>query len=173
MKRRQLFTLVAATAGFAVLRGIAQAREGIDTGLDADSAGDLAYLEGAFERHRGGYNGRAPDAVLGEMREDLALLAAALRRPHPARDRTDLARTAAGISGLVERVDTKIKAVREAEAEIARRRPPRSRRGGGASTASASSDSRPASTPATAPRDPALAPSPGTWPWKCCVPCPP
>ncbi|WP_330262025.1 transcriptional regulator [Streptomyces sp. NBC_00539] len=101
MKRRKLFTLAAATAGFAVLPGIAQAREGIETGLDAGGAGDLAYLEGAFERHRGGYNGRAPDAVLGEMREDLALLAAVLRRPHPARDRTDLARTAAGISGLV------------------------------------------------------------------------
>ncbi|MFE3074391.1 transcriptional regulator [Streptomyces sp. NPDC059247] len=101
VKRRKLFTLAAATAGFAVLPGIAQAREDIDTGLDADGAGDLAYLEGAFERHRGGYNGRAPDAVLGEMREDLALLAAVLRRPHPARDRTDLARTAAGISDLV------------------------------------------------------------------------
>ncbi|MGW4689673.1 hypothetical protein ACWEPM_32940 [Streptomyces sp. NPDC004244] len=100
VKRRQLFTL-AATAGFAMLPGIAQAREGIDTGLDADGAGDLAYLGGAFERHRGGYNGRAPDAVLGEMREHLALLAAVLRRPHPAKDRTDLARTAAGISGLV------------------------------------------------------------------------
>ncbi|WP_405533754.1 hypothetical protein OG592_42280 (plasmid) [Streptomyces avidinii] len=84
-----------------MLPGIAQAREGIDTGLDADSAGDLAYLEGTFERWRSGYNGRAPDAVLGEMREDLALLAAVLRQPHPARDRTDLARTAAGISGLV------------------------------------------------------------------------
>lgn len=59
VKRRKLFTLAAATAGFAVLPGIAQAREGIDTGLDADGAGDLAYLEGAFERHRGGYNGRA------------------------------------------------------------------------------------------------------------------
>ncbi|MFF5490308.1 transcriptional regulator [Streptomyces virginiae] len=101
MKRRQLFTLAAATAGFAALPGIAQAREGIDTGLDSDGAGDLAYLEGAFERHRGGCNGRTPDAVLGEMREDLALLAAVLRRPHPARDRTDRARTAAGISGLV------------------------------------------------------------------------
>ncbi|MET8747714.1 transcriptional regulator [Streptomyces sp. NPDC004728] len=101
MKRRKLFTLAAATAGFTVLPGIAQAREGIDTGLDADGAGDLAYLEGAFERHRGGYNGRPPEAVLGEMREDLTLLAAVLRRPHPARDRTDLARTAAGISGLV------------------------------------------------------------------------
>ncbi|MFG2395477.1 hypothetical protein ACGFYF_42615 [Streptomyces lavendulae] len=101
VKRRKLFTLAAATAGFAVLPGIAQAREGIDNGLDGDGAGDLAYLEGAFERHRGGYNGRAPDAVLGEMREDLALLAAVLRRPHPARDHTDLARTAAGISGLL------------------------------------------------------------------------
>lgn len=35
------------------------------------------------------------------MREDLALLATVLRWPHPARDRTDLARTAAGISGPV------------------------------------------------------------------------
>ncbi|MGW4506821.1 hypothetical protein ACWENO_19500 [Streptomyces sp. NPDC004436] len=77
------------------------AREGIDTGLDTDGAEDLAYLEGAFERHRGAYNGRTPDAVLGETREDLALLAAVLRRPHPVRDRTDLARTAAGISGPV------------------------------------------------------------------------
>lgn len=85
VKRRKLFTLAAATAGFAVLPGIAQAREGIDTGLAGDGAGDLTYLEGAFERHRGGYNGRAPDAVLGEMREDLALLAAVLRRPHPRR----------------------------------------------------------------------------------------
>ncbi|MFF8262715.1 hypothetical protein [Streptomyces virginiae] len=101
MKRRKLFTLAAATAGFAVLPGIAQAREGIDTGLDADAAGGLAYLEGAFGRHRCRYNGRAPGAVLGEVREDLALLATVLRRPHPARDRTDLARTTAGISGLV------------------------------------------------------------------------
>jgi hypothetical protein len=102
VKRRQLFSLAAATAaGVAVLPGLAQARAGINTGLETDNAGDLAYLEGAFERHRGGYRGRAPDAVLEEMHEDLALLAAVLRRPHPAQSRTDLARTTAGISGLV------------------------------------------------------------------------
>ncbi|WP_189746366.1 hypothetical protein [Streptomyces nojiriensis] len=40
------------------------------------------------------------------MREDMALLATVLRRPHPARDRTDLARAAARISGLVRSSST-------------------------------------------------------------------
>ncbi|WP_241847735.1 transcriptional regulator [Streptomyces sp. CB02009] len=91
----------AAAAGISALPGIAQAREGIDSGLTGSGAGDLAYLASAFERHRGGYRGRSPDVVLAEMREDLDLLGQVLNRSHPAGDRADLARTAAGIAGLV------------------------------------------------------------------------
>ncbi|MFJ9691537.1 transcriptional regulator [Kitasatospora sp. NPDC101183] len=78
----------------ATLPGIAEARQGSD-------AGDLAYLGGAFERHRGGYHGRPPGVVLAQMRADLDLLREVLSRPHPADARADLARTAAGITGLV------------------------------------------------------------------------
>lgn len=81
--------------------GIAQAREGIDSALSGSDAGDLAYLESAFERHRGGYRGRSPDAVLGEMRRDLDLLKDVLNRPHPAGTGAERARTTAGITGLV------------------------------------------------------------------------
>ncbi|WP_424217794.1 helix-turn-helix domain-containing protein (plasmid) [Streptomyces sp. BI20] len=101
VERRRLMTIAAVTAGATALPGIAAARDRIDAALDPDQAGDLAYLEAAFERHRGGYNGRAPDTVLAEMEHDLLLLDELLRRPHPARDRTDLARTTAGIAGLV------------------------------------------------------------------------
>ncbi|MFD9453457.1 helix-turn-helix domain-containing protein [Streptomyces sp. NPDC059985] len=99
---RRRFMGVATAAGLAVLPGIAQARENIEAGLGgAGSEADLAYLQAAFERHRGGYNGRSPDTVLAEMHTDLDLLAQVMRRPHPAADRTELARTAAGIAGLV------------------------------------------------------------------------
>ncbi|MFF9502429.1 helix-turn-helix domain-containing protein [Streptomyces sp. NPDC014656] len=99
--RPRFIGAVATTAGLSVLPGIAQARQGIDGGLAGDGSGDLEYLSAAFERHRGGYHGRAPGLVLGEMRQDLDLLGEVLNRPHTARDRTELARTAAGIAGLV------------------------------------------------------------------------
>ncbi|MFE7586417.1 transcriptional regulator [Streptomyces gardneri] len=99
--RRRFIGVAAVTSGVVALPGIAQAREGIDGGLRGDDAGDLAYLAAAFERHRGGYRGRSPDAVLAEMRGDLDLLGQVLNRSHPARDRVELARTAAGIAGLV------------------------------------------------------------------------
>ncbi|MFJ7130454.1 helix-turn-helix domain-containing protein [Streptomyces sp. NPDC098101] len=101
VNRRRFIEVAAAAAGIAALPGIAQAREGIDGGLKGVSGGDLAYLESAFERHRGGYHGRSPDAVLAEMRSDLDLLGQVLNQPHPAKDRADLARTTAGIAGLV------------------------------------------------------------------------
>lgn len=99
--KRRNFGLAVVAAGASVLPGIAQAREGIDGALASSAQGELEYLEAAFERHRGGYHGRSPDAVLTEMRQDLALLGQALARPHPVRERADLARTAAGIAGLV------------------------------------------------------------------------
>lgn len=101
VNRRRFIEVAAVAAGITGLPGIAQAREGIDGGLKGASAGDLAYLESAFERHRGGYHGRSPDAVLAEMRDDLKLLGQVLQQPHPAKDRADLARTTAGIAGLV------------------------------------------------------------------------
>lgn len=58
MKRRKPFTLAAATAAFAVLPGIAQAREGIDTGLDADGAG----ASPAWKAHSNGTAAAATDA---------------------------------------------------------------------------------------------------------------
>ncbi|MGA5820870.1 helix-turn-helix transcriptional regulator [Kitasatospora sp. NPDC094028] len=100
-RRKFIGTAAGAAAGIVVLPGIAQAREGIASALTPTEDGDLAYLEGAFERHRGGYRGRSPDQLLGEMMSDLALLQDTLGRPHPARTRADLARTAAGITGLV------------------------------------------------------------------------
>jgi len=100
-RRKFLGTAAVAAAGIVTLPGIAQAREGIDRALSGSDAGDLAYLESAFERHRGGYRGRSPDAVLGEMHEDLDLLKHVLNRPHPAGTRAELARTTAGITGLV------------------------------------------------------------------------
>ncbi|WP_202232988.1 transcriptional regulator [Actinacidiphila reveromycinica] len=102
MDRRQflgVFAVAATEPG--ALSGIAEARQSIDTALTGSDAGDLAYLEGAFERHRGGYRGRPPTAVLGQMRDDVDLLRDVLHRPHPATTRTQLARTAAGITGLV------------------------------------------------------------------------
>lgn len=85
MKRRNFFGVAAAVVGTTALPGIVQAREGIDGALTGSRAGDLAYLESAFERHRGGYHGRAPDDVLSEMRADLDLLGQVLNQPHPMR----------------------------------------------------------------------------------------
>ncbi|WP_228980088.1 helix-turn-helix domain-containing protein [Streptomyces sp. DH12] len=99
--RRRLLGAAAVAVGAAGLPGIAQAREAIDSALIAAPDGDLAYLESAYERHRGGYRGRAPEAVLTEMRADLDLLRHSLARPHSTRARTDLVRTAAGLAGLV------------------------------------------------------------------------
>jgi transcriptional regulator with XRE-family HTH domain len=101
MRRRTFVGGIAAAAGVVAVPGLAQARTGIETALRPSQDGDLAYLEASFERHRGGYRGRAPEAVLGEMLSDLALLQDVLSRPHPARTRADLARTAAGITALV------------------------------------------------------------------------
>ncbi|MEU3566992.1 transcriptional regulator [Kitasatospora sp. NPDC036755] len=101
VKRRQFLGVAAAATGVVALPGIAEARQGIDAGLSGSDAGDLAYLDGAFERHRGGYHGRPPGVVLTQMRADLDLLRDVLTRPHPADARADLARTAAGITGLV------------------------------------------------------------------------
>ncbi|MEV6201513.1 transcriptional regulator [Streptomyces sp. NPDC051771] len=101
MDRRRFIAAVTTAAGLSALPGIAQARQGIDGALAGGGSGDLEYLSAAFERHRGGYRGRAPETVLGEMRQDLDLLGEVLNRPHTARDRAELARTAAGIAALV------------------------------------------------------------------------
>ncbi|MFD3970643.1 helix-turn-helix domain-containing protein [Streptomyces cyaneofuscatus] len=98
---RRKFLGVAAATGMAGLPDIAEARQGINAGLSTADGGDLAYLSGAFERHRGGYRGRPPNEVLGQMKADLDLLREMFGRPHPASVRKDLARTAAGITGLV------------------------------------------------------------------------
>ncbi|MFF4699985.1 helix-turn-helix domain-containing protein [Streptomyces chattanoogensis] len=101
VNRRRFIEVTAAAAGISALPGMAQAREGIDSALRGNPDGDLAYLESAFERHRGGYRGRAPDTVLADMGDDLTFLGEVLNRPHPARKRADLARITAGIAGLV------------------------------------------------------------------------
>ncbi|MFF3002120.1 transcriptional regulator [Kitasatospora sp. NPDC057940] len=101
VKRRNFLGVAALATGAVALPGIAEAREGIDAGLSGSDAGDLAYLDGAFERHRGGYRGRPPTTVLSRMKDDLGLLRDVLGRPHPATERAGLARTAAGITGLV------------------------------------------------------------------------
>ncbi|MEW1578925.1 helix-turn-helix domain-containing protein [Streptomyces microflavus] len=99
--RRKFLGVAAAATGMAGLPDIAEARHGINAGLSTSDGGGLAYLDGAFERHRGGYRGRPPSEVLGQMKGDLDLLRELLGRPHPAAVRKDLARTAAGITGLV------------------------------------------------------------------------
>ncbi|MFJ1951879.1 helix-turn-helix domain-containing protein [Streptomyces microflavus] len=99
--RRKFLGVAAAAAGMAGLPDIAEARHGINAGLSTSDGGGLAYLDGAFERHRGGYRGRPPSEALGQMKADLDLLRELLGRPHPAAVRKDLARTAAGITGLV------------------------------------------------------------------------
>lgn len=101
VNRRQFLGAAAMATGATAVPGIAEARQGINAALSESDAGDLAYLEGAFERHRGGYRGRPPGVVLGQMRADLDLLRNVLDRPHRAGARTDLARTTAGITGLV------------------------------------------------------------------------
>ncbi|MGW6214038.1 transcriptional regulator [Streptomyces sp. NPDC055109] len=101
VNRRRFFGVAAATVGATALPDVAHAREGIDGALTGAGSADVAYLEAAFERHRGGYHGRSPDDVLREMQADLDLLRQVLRQPHPVSARADLARTAAGIAGLV------------------------------------------------------------------------
>ncbi|MFE2375444.1 transcriptional regulator [Streptomyces sp. NPDC059398] len=101
VKRRQFLGVAAGATGAIALPGIAEARLGINASLFDSDTGDLGYLQGAFERHRGGYRGRPPDVVLAQMKDDLNLLRDALSRPHRASARADLARTAAGITGLV------------------------------------------------------------------------
>lgn len=99
--RRKFLGVAAAATGMAGLPDIAEARQGINAGLSTADSGDLAYLNGAFERHRGGYRGRPPNEVLDRMKADLDLLRELLGRPHPAAVRKDLARTATGITGLM------------------------------------------------------------------------
>ncbi|MGW7825126.1 transcriptional regulator [Streptomyces puniciscabiei] len=102
VQRRNFMAVVAAAA--AAVGGvpdIAEARDGIDAALSVSDAGDIAYLEAVFERNAGGYHGRTPDTVLAQMRDDLVLLRTVLERPHRSADRATLARTAAGIAGLV------------------------------------------------------------------------
>ncbi|MFG2564717.1 transcriptional regulator [Streptomyces sp. NPDC048567] len=101
VERRKFLGGAAATLGTVALPGIAQAREHIDSALAPSSEADVAYFEGVFERHRGGYAGRTPDAVLGLMEQDLEELSVALRRTRHAGARGDLVRAAAGITGLV------------------------------------------------------------------------
>ncbi|MFD3486270.1 transcriptional regulator [Streptomyces sp. NPDC058665] len=101
MKRRAFITGTLAVAGVGALPELTEAHEGIDTALQGSDAADIAYLESVFERNTGGYHGRDPQAVLSEMHEDLQVLRSVLERPHTARDRATVVRTAAGLTGLV------------------------------------------------------------------------
>lgn len=101
VKRRSFITGTLAVAGVGALPEFAEAHEGIDAALHGSDAADIAYLESVFERNTGGYHGRDPQAVLSEMHEDLQLLRDVLERPHTARDRATVVRTAAGLTGLV------------------------------------------------------------------------
>ncbi|MER5739697.1 hypothetical protein ABT117_29045 [Streptomyces sp. NPDC002262] len=92
VERRRLIGVVATAAGSSALPGIARARDGTEGGPAGRGDGDPAYLAAAFERHRGGYRGRAPETVPAETHQDLDLLGEVLNRPHPARDRAELAR---------------------------------------------------------------------------------
>lgn len=100
VKRRQFLGVAASTTGAVALPGFAEARAGINASLSDSDSSDLDYLAGAFERHRGGYRGRPPGAVLAEMKGDLELLRDVLSRPLRSSARADLARTTAGITGL-------------------------------------------------------------------------
>ncbi|ORT54226.1 transcriptional regulator [Streptomyces sp. CB03238] len=101
--RRQFIGAAAAAVGAGALPGIAHARQGIDSALAATgtSDGDVAYLHAALERHNGGYRGRSPVDLLTDMQTDLDLLHEVLARPHPVQVRADLARTTAGLAGIV------------------------------------------------------------------------
>lgn len=101
VKRRSFITGTLAVAGVGALPEFAEAHEGIDAALHGSDAADITYLESVFERNTGGYHGRDPHTVLSEMREDLQLLQDVLERPHTARDRATVVRTAAGLTGLV------------------------------------------------------------------------
>ncbi|MFE7973058.1 transcriptional regulator [Streptomyces shenzhenensis] len=101
VKRRSFITASLAVAGVGALPEFAEAHEGIDAALHGSDAADIAYLESVFERNTGGYHGRDPQAVLSEMQEDLQVLRGVLERPHTARDRATVVRTAAGLTGLV------------------------------------------------------------------------
>ncbi|MFD7897602.1 multiprotein-bridging factor 1 family protein [Streptomyces sp. NPDC059743] len=101
VKRRSFITGTLAVAGAGALPEFAAAHEGIDAALQGSDAADIAYLESVFERNTGGYHGRDPQVVLAEMQQDLMLLRDVLERPHTARDRSTVVRTAAGLTGLV------------------------------------------------------------------------
>lgn len=116
VKRRVFIAGTLAVAGTGALPGLAEAHEGIDAALSVSSnTADIAYLESVFERNTGGYRGRDPQRVLGQMQDDLALLSQVLVRPHTARDRATLVRTAAGVTGLVAIIQHDIGAQQEAE----------------------------------------------------------
>ncbi|MCB5169924.1 transcriptional regulator [Streptomyces bambusae] len=101
VKRRNLLGAATAAVTGSLIPGIAHAREGIDGALTGHGNADVEYLITALERHRDGYKGRTPDAFLHDVSGDLIALQHALNRPHPAATRTELARTTAGLAGLV------------------------------------------------------------------------
>ncbi|MFZ3595050.1 helix-turn-helix domain-containing protein [Streptomyces sp. BH104] len=118
VKRRTLLaggvaTVAAASAG--ALPGLAEAHDDINAALSGSDAEDITYLESVFERNAGGYRGRPPEQVLSEIDTDLQLLRQVLKRPHTARDRAQLVRTAAGITGLIAIIQHDGGAARESD----------------------------------------------------------
>ncbi len=101
VKRRSFITGTLAVAGAGALPEFTDEHEGIDAALQGSDAADISYLESVFERNTGGYHGRDPQVVLSKMHEDLQLLRDVLERPHTARDRSTVVRTAAGLTALV------------------------------------------------------------------------
>ncbi len=88
-------------AGVGVLPNLTDIHQRVSAVWSGSTPSDLTYLHGALERHGQGYRGREPEAALGDLRGDLALLGDLLGRAHRAKDGAEVAHVAAGLCGVV------------------------------------------------------------------------
>lgn len=114
VKRREFLSAAAGTVGAGLLPDLRTTHDGIDAALTGSHRADIDYLTQVFERHIGGYHGRDPGRVLDQIHQDLALLREVLARPLRTSERTELARTTAGITGLVGIIEHDLGRQREA-----------------------------------------------------------